>query len=332
MKRSLNRYEPEFVWPKPQNIVELNNSKVIEELSKEDSLIISRLKEVSDQVNVQFIYEEENKNKACIKVVGGYGVSKEAMRIALESSVNKKSINWDQVISLYKTQFNLLEQQALVLGKKATDHLKIPGIHPEIQKLIGALYWRTSYRQNQWHHTIEVSTLAGILAHELGEDPEKAKRVGLLHDIGKTLDYKIEGSHAVISCDYADRYGEKLDICETVLSHHDDLIVETPLAYILKTADTFSGARPGARVNLEEGYQIRLGAINDAINSFDGIQDIAIMNGGREVHIITNNKKITENNLKKITKEIAKKIEEDVNYPGQIKVVVSRTFESNTVA
>ena len=332
LRRSLSRYEPQFVWPKPQNIIELNNSKVIDELGTEDNAILANLREVSEQVNVQFIYDEENTNKACIKVVGGYGVSKEALRIALEESVNKKSVNWDKVIALYRTQYRLLEQQALSLGKKAIEQLQLLDVHPEIQKLVGALNWRTSYRQNQWHHTVEVAVLAGILATELDEDPQRAKRVGLLHDIGKTLDYKIEGSHAVISGDYADRFGEKQDICDTVMSHHDDLIVETPLAYILKTADTLSGARPGARVNLEEGYQIRLSAINEVISSFEGITDVAIMNGGREVHISTNNRKIAEEDLQDLTKNIAKKIEDDVNYPGQIKVVVSRTFESIAVA
>jgi ribonuclease Y len=210
--------------------------------------------------------------------------------------------------------------------------LRLEGIHPEIQQLIGALNWRTSYRQNQWHHTVEVATIAGILGNELGVDPDQAKRVGLLHDIGKAIDYRIEGSHAVISGDYADRFGEAKVICDTVMSHHADLIVETPLAYILRVADTLSGARPGARVNLEEGYQIRLGAIAESVRSFQGISDMAIMNGGREVHVQVNHKRVKDTDLKTLAESIARKIEEDVAFPGQIKVLVTRQFESVTVA
>ena len=179
---------------------------------------------------------------------------------------------------------------------------------------------------------LEVAQLAGLLAGELGEDPDVAKRCGLLHDIGKGIDYRIEGSHAVISGDYADRYGENQIICNTVMSHHNDLVMETPMSYILKTADTLSGARPGARVNLEEGYQIRLSAIDQVVRSFPGILKIAIMNGGREVHIDVNHNKVKENQLENFTSAIAKKIEEEVAYPGQIKVLVTRRFEASSVA
>ena len=193
----------------------------------------------------------------------------------------------EKVGSIYRHNFRELSKEAERLGAEAGKKAftKAAWIHPEIQKLVGALNWRTSYRQNQWYHTVEVATLAGILANELGEDPDAAKRTRLLHDIGKALDYGIDASHAIISADYADRFGEKRYICDVVLSHHADLLVESPLAYILQTADTLSGARPGARVNLEEGYQIRLGAIQDAVYSFEGISDLAIMNGGREVHV-----------------------------------------------
>ena len=158
-----------------------------------------------------------------------------------------------------------MDEQAKTLGKRAVNELRLEGIHPEIQYLIGALNWRTSYRQNQWYHTVEVAVLAGLIASEIGVDPDFAKRCGLLHDIGKAIDYRIEGSHAV-SGDYADRYGEKI-ICDTVMSHHADLLVETPLAYTLIAADTLSGARPGARINLEEGYQIRLSAIAEVVKA-----------------------------------------------------------------
>jgi ribonuclease Y len=226
----------------------------------------------------------------------------------------------------------VLEKMALRLGRQAVSKLHINGLNEEIIKMVGALNWRTSYRQNQYYHSLEVAELAGILATELHEDVDTAKRCGLLHDIGKGLDYKIEGSHAIISGDYADRYGESKLICDTIMSHHNDIVLETPLSYLLKTADTLSGARPGARVHLEEGYQIRLAAIDQSIRSFSGILKVAIMSGGREVHVEVNHKKVKENELEKLTKEIVHKIETDVAFPGQIKVVVTRRFEAIAVA
>ena len=260
-------------------------------------------------------------------------MDKEAARLTLEEILPKGKNYWDRSAKkVYQKHRTQLDQQAERLGRHAVAVLKLDNIHPEVQRMVGALNWRTSYRQNQFHHSLEVARLAGILAFELGVDPDIAKRCGLLHDIGKGLDYRIEGSHAVISGDYADRYGESKLVCDTVMSHHNDLVLETPMSYVLKSADTLSGARPGARVNLEEGYQVRLSAIEEVVKSFPGIQKMAIMNGGREVHVEVNHKKIREENLKTFTANIARKIEENVAFPGQIKVLVSRRFESVAVA
>ena len=179
---------------------------------------------------------------------------------------------------------------------------------------------------------MEVAKLAGIIASELGVDADAAKRCGLLHDIGKAIDYRIEGSHAVISGDYADRFGENRLICDTVMSHHNDLVIETPLAYVLRAADTLSGARPGARVNLEEGYQMRMSGIESCVRSFPGVVSLSIMNGAREVHVEVNNKRVQEHDLERLSQSIARKIETDVAFPGEIKILVSRRFEATAVA
>lgn len=332
LDRVLSRYSPNFPWPKPINLVDVSRQEFFEKLNSPECKLLEGLEELSG-VNITLISDEDKPNNHSIKVVGGYGIAKEASRLTLESLLSADGFSsWERFPSIYDSFFKKLTAEARVLGKKAVDQLGLKGIHPEIQKLVGALNWRTSYRQNQWYHTVEVATLAGLLAHELGVDPDAAKRVGLLHDIGKVLDYKINASHAIISADYADRYGESRIICDTVLSHHADLVVETPLAYILQTADCLSGARPGARVNLEEGYQIRLSAIQDAVHSFKGIADVAIMNGGREVHVQVVNRRVSEKALPDLAKKIAEKIEEMVNYPGKIKVMVTRTFESVKVA
>ena len=325
------RYAPNFVWPKAVNVVEVPSEKSLSYINQDSCKLLDDLAELSG-TSIKLIGNEDQKSLGILKVAGGYGIYKEAARLALAELINQPPNQWNRAQGLYNKHRARLEGEAVILGKKAVRQLQLHGIHPEVQKLIGALNWRTSYRQNQWHHTVEVAVFAGIIATELGVDPEQAKRVGLLHDIGKAIDYRIEGSHAVISGDYADRYGETRLICDTVMSHHADLLVESALAYVLRAADTLSGARPGARVNLEEGYQIRLDAIAEAVKSFGGISDLAIMNGGREVHVQVNHKAVSENEVRALTESIARKIEEDVAYPGQIKVLVSRSFESISVA
>ncbi len=329
LDRVHSRYAPKFVWPKPSNILEVKDKNLHSYFLLEHCPLINELQELS---GVKIIPFQPSDGFLFIKVAGGFGISREAVRLTLEKIVTLEKSQWPKAKSLFSAQSTRLDGEAARLGKKATDLLSIKGIHPELQKLVGALNWRTSYRQNQWYHTIEVAQFANILATELGVNADDAKRVGLLHDIGKAIDYRIDGSHAVISGDYADRCGEKRYICDTVMSHHSDIIIETPLAYILQAADTLSGARPGARVNLEEGYQVRLTAIHDVVKSFPGIQDLAVMNGGREVHIQVHSELISESDVKPLTEAIARKIEKEVAYPGQIKILVTRTYESYAVA
>jgi ribonucrease Y len=327
-----SRYAPQFTWPKAVNHVDILDPKLVDALQNETIPLLALLKELSEDVNVELVVSNEQPSVPFVKFAGGFGVYKEAARSTLEEALKQGNLNSDRIKSIYRKQLAQLQHQALLLGRQAIKELKLNNVHEEIQKMVGYLNWRTSYRQNQYLHTVEVARLAGFLAHEIGVDPDVAKRCGLMHDIGKTLDYKIEGSHAVISGDYADRYGESRLVCDTCMSHHNDLVLETPMSYVLKTADTLSGARPGARVNLEEGYQIRLSAIDEVVRSFKGIAKVAIMNGGREVHVEVNHKKISEFELENLTQSIARKIEVDVAFPGQIKVLVSRRFESTAVA
>ena len=327
----LARYSPEFLWPKMTNHVDITSAKTLDLLQSEKFSLLKDLTELSEGVEIN-LWQEKKDQPYIIKLGGGYGIFKESARLTLENLLFAPPSNWHKVASIYSNHRKNLENQALQLGIEATKILQLSNIHPEIQKMIGALNWRTSYRQNQYYHSIEVAQLAGILANEMKVDPDTAKRCGILHDIGKGIDYRIEGSHAVISGDYADRFGESRLVCDTVMSHHNDLVLETVLSYILKTADTLSGARPGARVNLEEGYQIRLSAIDQVVKSFPGITKTAIMNGGREVHIEVHHKKVGETKLEGLARAIARKIEDDVAFPGQIKVIVSRRYEAVTVA
>lgn len=331
MARAMARYEPNFYWPKSVNSVEVEDRGLFEKVGSEGLQMVEDLKQKAE-CEIELLAPQNDYHLPLIKLAGGAGVSREAARLALEEMLPRGPGAWAKAAATYDRHRAQLEQHAMILGRQAIKEVQLQGIHPEIQKLVGYLNWRTSYRQNQWYHTVEVAKLAGILAAELGVDPDAAKRCGLLHDIGKALDYRIEGSHAVISGDYADRYGETRLICDTVMSHHNDLVVESPLAYVLRAADTLSGARPGARVNLEEGYQLRLSGIESCVRAFPGIVSISIMNGAREVHVEVNHKRVQDQELEALAANIARKVEAEVAFPGEIKILVTRRFEATAVA
>ena len=322
------RYSPEFIWPRSLNSVEVRDRRKFELLRNDDSLL-RELEEVADRVQIKLLDDERAR---VIKLTGGFGLSREAVRLTLNEVLAGNRGSWGRARQTYYRHQMRLEQEALKLGRRACRELRLDDIHSEIQKLVGSLNWRTSYKQNQWYHSVEVARLAGLLGHELGVDPALARRCGLLHDIGKAIDYRIEGSHAVISGDYADRYGEERLICDAVMSHHNDLIVETPLAWVLKSADTLSGARPGARVNIEEDYQSRLYAIEDLITSFSGVSKVMIMNGAREIHVDVDQSKVKEVELADLSQRIATKLSAELTFPGQIKIILSRRFEATLVA
>lgn len=322
------RYSPDFIWPRSLNSVEVRDRRKFELLREDDSLL-QELMEITDGVQIKLLDDERLR---AIKLSGGFGLAREAVRLTLNEMLAASRGGWSRARQTYYSHVMRLEQEALKLGRKACRELRLDNIHTEIQKLIGSLNWRTSYKQNQWYHSVEVAKLAGLLGHELGVDPIHARRCGLLHDIGKAIDYRIEGSHAVISGDYADRYGEERLICDAVMSHHNDLIVETPLAWVLKSADTLSGARPGARVNIEEDYQSRLYAIEDLITSFSGVSKVMIMNGAREIHVDVDQNKISEADLAGLSQRIATKLSTELTFPGQIKIIISRRFEATLVA
>ena len=219
LARSLSRYEPQFNWPKPNTLVELQHSGLVEKLAAETCRLLPDLKELAS-IEIEILTGSEMA-KPAIKLAGGAGIDKEAVRLCLNELLPKGPDHWAKVASTFNRHRELLDKKAISLGRQAAENLQIQPFHTEIHKLIGYLNWRTSYRQNQYLHSFEVAQLAGIVAVELGEDPAMAKRCGILHDIGKALDYRIEGSHAVISGDYADRFGERKLICDTVMSHHN---------------------------------------------------------------------------------------------------------------
>lgn len=325
------RYKPGFVWPKVSFSVDLPSRDILERHFQPEAALVSLLTEGTMTAVEPLVHSDQS---VSLRIAGGAGVDKEVIRLTLEEVVSRKQFRTEHVQGILARNRKKIDKLVSRLGREAVTRLGIGPVHPEIEVLIGSLNYRTSHRQNQYYHSLEVATLAGMLADEVGVDPVLARRSGILHDIGKALDYRIDGSHAVISGDYALKFGEEESVVDTVLSHHDDKIVETPHAYILKAADAMSGARPGARVDMEEGYQKRIDDIVEVVNSFKsaGVVDSAIMHAGREVHVFVDNRKVRERDIDPLASDIARKLESDVQFPGQIKVTVVRRLEVSAVA
>lgn len=225
-----------------------------------------------------------------------------------------------------------MDQELLDLGEKAQMEIGVHGIHPEVLKLIGALNFRTSYTQNQYQHALEAAFICGSMASELGLNVKQARRAGLLHDIGKVIDASAEGSHAVIGADFAKKYGEAPDIVHAIRAHHDDEKPESILAHLVAAGDALSGARPGARKAMMESYVSRLTDIEEIVNSFDGVSKSFAISGGREVRVFVENDRVDDEQTVMLSRDIAKKIEEEMSYPGTIKITVVRETKSVGVA
>jgi ribonuclease Y len=208
-------------------------------------------------------------------------------------------------------------------GERAVFDIGAHGMNPELIKLIGRLKYRTSYGQNQYQHSLEVAFISGIIAGELDQNVRRARRAGLLHDIGKAVDHEVEGPHAQVGGELAKKYGESPQILTAILSHHDDS-PPTILANIVQAADALSGARPGARREMLQTYIKRLQDMEKLAMSFSGISKSYAIQAGRELRIMVEADKVTDEGAMILAKDIAKKVETDLAYPGQIKVVVIR--------
>ena len=209
-------------------------------------------------------------------------------------------------------------------GEAATLEVGIHGIHPELVKLLGKMKFRTSYGQNALKHSIEVAQLAGLLAGEIGVDVRLAKRAGLLHDIGKSIDHEVEGSHVQLGSELCRKYKESAVVINSVESHHGDVEPESLIACIVQAADTISAARPGARRETLETYTNRLKQLEDISDSFKGVDKSFAIQAGREVRVMVVPDQINDDSMVLLARDISKKIEESMEYPGQIKVNVIR--------
>ena len=255
-------------------------------------------------------------------------VAKRAMaRLVLDGRIHPAHI--EKLISDAQKEVEQIIREA---GEQAVFETGIPGLHPEIQKIVGRLKFRTSYGQNQHGHAIETALIAGLLASELGADVATAKMGGLLHDIGKAIDHEVEGTHAAIGAEYARRYGVNAKVVNIVASHHHEIEQDSVEAIIVESADAISGARPGARRESFDDYIKRVRNLEEIANSFTGVQESYALQAGREVRIIVRPEAIDDLAAEQLSREVARKIEETMTYPGQIRVTVIREKRATEIA
>jgi ribonuclease Y len=225
-----------------------------------------------------------------------------------------------------------LDRELMDLGRRAFKALEIPRAHEQIVSLVGRLNYRTSFTQNQWKHAIEAAFLCGMMADELDLDVKVARRAALMHDIGKALTHELDGSHAVIGADYARRLGESEIVANAIGAHHTDEPFSSPYAYLVAAADAMSGARPGARRQMEDNYVARLGDLERITRGFKGVQEAFVVQGGREVRIYVADDQIDDVAAVGLSTEIARKISAEMTFPGQIRVTVIREMKAIEMA
>ena len=251
-------------------------------------------------------------------------VRREIARIAMERLISDGRIHPARIEEMVNKATREVENTIKAEGERAVLETGLRGINPEIVKLLGRLRYRTSYGQNVLDHSMEVAFLSGIMASELGIDPEVARRAGLLHDIGKSVDHQVEGSHIEIGVDIARKYKESEAVVHAIQAHHGDVEAKTVVACLVQAADAISAARPGARRENLENYIKRLEKLEELANSFDGVERSFAIQAGREVRIIVRPDKVNDEQMVILAHDIAKKIESNMDYPGQIKVNLIR--------
>ena len=259
-----------------------------------------------------------------ITISGFDPVRREVARLAIEKLISDGRIHPAKIEEMVDKARRDVDATIKQAGEKAIFETGVHGLHPELIKLLGRLKYRTSYGQNVLRHSIEVSLLAGMIADEIGADSTQARRAGLLHDIGKALTQEVEGSHIQLGVDVAKKYHENKDVIHAIEAHHGDVEPRTIVAFIIQAADAISAARPGARRENLENYIKRLQKLEEIANSFGGVDKSFAIQAGREVRIMVKPELVSDDNMLIMARDIAKKIEEEMDYPGQIKVNMIR--------
>ena len=259
-----------------------------------------------------------------ITVSGFDPVRREVARIALEKLISDGRIHPARIEEMVEKARRDVDSAIKQAGEKAVFETGVHGLHPELIKLLGRMKYRTSYGQNALRHSIEVSMLAGVMAEEMGVDVTQARRAGLLHDIGKAMTAEVDGSHVQLGVEIATKYRENKDIIHSIEAHHNDVDPKNALDFIIQAADAISAARPGARREDVENYIKRLQKLEEVAGDFEGVEKTFAIQAGREVRIMVKPEAVSDDQMKLLARDIAKKIEDELDYPGQIKVSVIR--------
>ncbi len=259
-------------------------------------------------------------------------VRREIAKLALEKLIVDGRIHPVRIEEMVEKAQEEIDKKIWEEGENAALEMGVMGLNKELIKTLGRLYYRTSYGQNVLKHSLEVGHIAGMLAAEIGANEAVAKRAGLLHDIGKAVDQTQEGTHIQLGVELASRFGERQEVIHAIEAHHDDVVANTIEAVLVKVADAISAGRPGARRDTLEIYIKRLKKIEEIVNSFDGIKQSFAVQAGREVRIIVESERFDDLASQKLARDVAKRIEDELDYPGQIRVTVVREFRTTEIA
>jgi ribonuclease Y len=315
---AIKRYAGEYVTEESVSVVNLPNDEMKGRIIGREGRNIRALEAAT---GIDLIIDD---TPEAVVLSGFNPVRREVAKIALERLIEDGRIHPARIEEVVERANREIEVSIKEAGEQATFDVGLHGVHPELIKLIGRLRYRSSYAQNVLRHSLEVAFLCGIMAAELRLDEKLAKRIGLLHDIGKAVDHEIEGAHAMIGADLAKKYGERDEVVHAIAAHHEDIQTTSVMDVLLQAADTLSGARPGARREMFESYVKRLEDMEAIAKSFKGVNKSYAIQAGRELRIMVESDKVDDYESTMICREIAKKIEKDLSYPGQIKVTVIR--------
>ncbi|KAA3620591.1 MAG: ribonuclease Y [Flavobacterium sp.] len=259
-------------------------------------------------------------------------VRREVARLSLHKLVTDGRIHPARIEEVVKKTTKQIEEEIIEVGKRTVIDLGIHGLHPELIKAVGRMKYRSSYGQNLLHHSREVAKLCGVMASELGLNPKLAKRAGLLHDIGKVPESETEVPHAILGMQWAEKYGEKPDVCNAIGAHHDEIEMTNLLSPIVQVCDAISGARPGARRQVLDSYIQRLKDLEAIAFGFNGVNKAFAIQAGRELRVMVESEKVSDEKAAQLSFEISQKIQTDMTYPGQVKVTVIRETRAVNIA
>ncbi|MFH1152515.1 MAG: ribonuclease Y [Pseudomonadota bacterium] len=315
---AIQRYAGDFVAERTVSVVQLPGDEMKGRIIGREGRNIRALEAAT---GIDLIIDD---TPEAVILSGFNPVRREIARLSLTRLISDGRIHparIEDVVAKVTEEVDVIIKEA---GEQAAFDLGVHGINPELIRAIGKLKFRTSYAQNVLQHSVEVAFLAGVMAAELGLNVKLAKRMGLLHDIGKAIDHEVDGPHALIGAKLAKKHGEADDVVYAIAAHHEDKPPETVYDFLVQAADALSGARPGARKETLENYVKRLEDLEGVANSFEGVSNTYAIQAGREVRVIVESERISDADSVLLSKDIAKKIEETLTFPGQIKVVVIR--------